>query len=258
MNAAVLRGLFVLTLAFFWTGILQIPCTLSALLTFSGETCLWIARNIWAPVILWSAGVTLEVDPLPPLDRKKPYVFMSNHQGYFDIAVACKVLPHNLHFVAKKELRWVPVLGWYILVAGHIFIDRANRSEALRSLERAAAKIAHGKSILIYPEGTRSREGVIRPFKKGPFAMAIAAQVPIVPVVVEGTKEIMRKGGIRMLPGRVRVRVGEPIPTAGYTQEQKEALMRVVHDRMIDANLALGGVGGDRDQPVSLPEGRPA
>ena len=222
LNDPVLRGILFLILAFLWTGILQIPCTLASLFTFSGETCLRIARNIWAPVILRAAGVTLEVDPLPPsLDRRKPYVFMSNHQSHFDIAVACKVVPNNLHFVAKKELRWVPVLGWYIFVAGHILIDRANRADAMRSLERAAAKIAKGKSIIIYPEGTRSPDGVIQPFKKGPFAMAIAAQVPIVPLVVEGTKHIMRKGGIRMFPGKVRVRVGEPIPTAGYTQDSE-------------------------------------
>ena len=246
-----LRGILVLTLCFVWTGLLQIPVTLSVLLTWSGETSLWLARNFWAPVILRSAGVTLVADPLPAIDPKKPYVFMSNHQGFFDIPAACATIPNNIHFVAKKSLGYVPVLGWYIRVAGHILIDRGRRQEAMRSLELAGAKIAKGKSIIIYPEGTRSRDGVIRPFKKGPFVMALAAQVPIVPVAIEGTKDIMTKGGIRMRPGRVRIRLGEPIPTAGLTMADRETLMRLVHDRLIDAHLAIGGVGGDREQAIA-------
>jgi 1-acyl-sn-glycerol-3-phosphate acyltransferase len=250
------RGIFVLSVAAIWTGLLQIPVTLSVLLTWSGEASLWMARNLWAPVILWSAGVELEADPLPALDHKKPYVFMSNHQGFFDIPAACATIPNNVHFVAKKSLGYVPILGWYIRTAGHILIDRSKRQDAMRSLEQAGAKIAKGKSIIIYPEGTRSRDGIIRPFKKGPFVMAIAAQVPIVPIAVEGTKDIMTKGAVRMTPGRVRIRLGEPVPTAGLTLDDREDLMRIVHDRMIDAHLAIGGAGGDREKAIAETERR--
>ena len=253
-----LRTLAVTLTFLLWTGLLLIPVFLSVALTFSGNASAWMARNLWAPVILWVAGIRIQIDPPPALDPRQSYVFVCNHQGIYDIPAAIRILPFPLRFVAKSSLAPVPVLGWYLKLAGHVLIDRTNRHRAKRSLDLAARKVAAGVSILIYPEGTRSPDGTIRPFKKGPFQLALAAQVPIVTVAIEGSQRINGKGSLRTRPGLLRIRLGEPIPTTGLVQRDREALMRQVHDRLIDSHLAIGGLGGDRAHPIAAADGADA
>ncbi len=236
-----LRTLFVVLVAAVWTLLCQIPVTVSVLLTFSGDASAWMARKLWAPVVLWSAGVKIQADPLPRLERNQPYVFMSNHQSFFDVAAAYYAIDHPFRYVAKKSLVYVPILGWYLLMSGHILIDRGNRHRALRSLRRAGEKIAKGISILIFPEGTRSPEGVVRSFKKGPFLLALLAQVPIVPVAIEGSRGVLAKGSTRVVPGTIRIRLGDPIPTKGLTMDDRDRLMTLVHQRLLEAHRAIGG-----------------
>ena len=248
-----LRALVFLALAALWTLALQIPVTLSVLLTFSGDGAAWMARRLWAPVILWLAGVELSADPLPALDPHQPYVFLSNHQGYFDVPAAYATIPHAVRFVAKRSLRFVPILGWYLMMSGTVLIERSNRRKSMRSLEQAGRKIAGGTSILIYPEGTRSPDGAIHAFKKGPFLLALAAQVPIVPVAIEGSQHLMPKGRLRLIPGKVRIRLGAPIPTAGMTPADRDRLMQIARDRLIETHLAMGGAGGaPSEAPAAL------
>jgi 1-acyl-sn-glycerol-3-phosphate acyltransferase len=245
LNARVLRSLFVVLVSAIWTLLLQIPVTLSVMVTFSGNASAWMAHRFWAPVILWAAGVRVEVDPLPKLDPDQPYIFMSNHQSLFDVPAAYFTIPFPFRYVAKKGLVYVPILGWYLLMSGHILIDRGSRRGAMRSLRRAGEKIARGISILVFPEGTRSPDGKVQDFKKGSFLLALAAQVPIVPVAIEGSQRIMPKGRSRILPGTIRVRLGEPIPTQGLTSADRETLMRLVRERLIETHLAIGGAGGN-------------
>jgi 1-acyl-sn-glycerol-3-phosphate acyltransferase len=241
LNARVLRTSFVILVAAVWTLLCQIPVTLSVLFTFSGDSSAWMARKLWAPVILWAAGVKIEADPMPQLERGQPYVFMANHQSFFDVAAAYYAINHPFRYVAKKSLVYVPILGWYLLMSGHILIDRGNHRRALRSLHRAGEKIAKGISILIFPEGTRSPDGRIRGFKKGPFLLALLAQVPIVPVAIEGSRRVLAKGSTRVVPGTIRIRLGEPIPTKGLTMDDRDRLMTLVHERLLEAHRAIGG-----------------
>jgi 1-acyl-sn-glycerol-3-phosphate acyltransferase len=180
---------------------------------------------------------------------------MSNHQGLFDVAAAYYAVDHGFRFVAKKSLVYVPILGWYLRTSGHILIDRGNRRRSMESLRRAAEKIARGISILIFPEGTRSPDGVILGFKKGPFVLALMAQVPIVPVAIEGSRQVLPKGSARIRPGTIRIRLGEPIPTRGMTSRDRDRLMALVHERLVEAHLAIGGPSRAGTPAPPLPPG---
>jgi 1-acyl-sn-glycerol-3-phosphate acyltransferase len=227
-----------------WTLVLLIPVLISLPLTFSGDTGAWMARVLWAPFVLWISRVQLIADDAyPPLDPRQPYIFVSNHQGFYDIPAAYATIRHRLRFVAKRSLVFVPFIGWFIYLGGHILIDRSNRKRSIRSLTKAAARVRRGTSLLVYPEGTRSPDGRIQLFKKGPFVLAIEAQVPIVPVAVEGSHRILRKHDWSIHPGAIRIRLGEPIPTQGLTIADRDELVRRVRSSLITAHRAIGGAG---------------
>lgn len=246
--------------AILWTGLMIVPLAAGVLLTGSHDGAGWVTSHIWAPPLLWVAGVTLRVDPLPPLDPKQPYVFMSNHQGLFDIPATVAALPRPVRFVAKRALARIPVFGWELHIAGHVIIDRENQPRAVQSLRRAAAKIARGANVLIYPEGTRTEDeaGALRGFKKGGFMLALEAQAPIVPIAVDGSHRIRQKHGRAIRAGEIRVKVGAPIPTRGLTAADRDALARRVRDAIIDLHLSIGGAGGDREAVYAPPRARPA
>jgi 1-acyl-sn-glycerol-3-phosphate acyltransferase len=159
---------------------------------------------------------------------------MANHQSNFDIPVLLGHLKVQFRWLAKVELFKIPVFGRAMRKAGYISIDRYHRESAFNSLKVAASKIKSGVSVLIFPEGTRSRDGKIRPFKKGGFVMAIDSGVPIVPVVITGTRAIMPKGRFRVYPGDVSMAIHKPIGTSTYTRETKEALMEKVRRVICD------------------------
>ncbi len=215
------------------------------LVTWNPDVPLALARLAWGPGLRWCAGADLRCEPLPDIDWSRPYVFAMNHQSFFDIVVAFISIPQNIRFVAKDTLRHVPFLGWYMRATGMVFVDRANREMAIASLAAAGEHIRAGASILVYPEGTRSRDRRIQPFKKGPFVVALAAGVPIVPIAIEGSGAVLPRDSFALRPGPVRVKVGEPIPTAGLTESDRDALMRRVREAMIALHRDIGGPGGD-------------
>jgi len=209
----------------------------------------FVARRIWARPMLWAASqkvVLLDSDKCP----STPAIYLSNHQGTPDIALIYQ-LPVNLRFVAKAALQHVPFLGWYMRADGHVFIDRDKRRDAIRSLERAGERIRNGASVVMFPEGTRSRDGKILPFKKGPFRLAIAAQVPIVPLAVEGPRNCWPKGSYWITAGTCTLKVGTPIPTEGLGPQDCEALMVKVRRAIIDLHLQIGGAGGDLENNIA-------
>ncbi|MBM4379206.1 MAG: 1-acyl-sn-glycerol-3-phosphate acyltransferase [Deltaproteobacteria bacterium] len=141
--------------------------------------------------MLWLAGAKLQEEPLPTLDWSRPFIFLVNHQSALDICCAFAALPRNLRFVAKHTLARVPLLGWYMWSTGMVFLNRSNRRQAVESLRRAGAAIRAGKSILVYPEGTRSHAPfALLPFKAGPFALA-----------VEGSDRVMEAGSPALRTG---------------------------------------------------------
>lgn len=238
-----LRNLFCILVAGLWVTLL-LPLVLTHMLVArSTDASMWWARRVWAPVLLWAGGAKLKIYGLENVDPKRPTVYASNHQSTIDIPTLLVALPVDFRFVAKHQLRWVPMIGWYLWIAGHILIDRSNRSTAVASLAAAGRRIRGGTSIVVYPEGTRSADRYVLPFKKGAFSLAVKAGVPICPVTIEGSGKLMPKNSWRITPGEIRVMIGAPIPTEGLTDRDREALLQKVRAKVVEQSLALGGLG---------------
>ena len=225
-----------------WVGFATLVCGLAViLLSFfvRSSNPLHNIGRIWGRSILFVSRVKVSVKGLSNIDPSAPYIYMPNHQSNFDIPVLLGHLTVQFRWLAKVELFKIPIFGRAMRKAGYISIDRYHRESAFESLKVAAHKIKSGVSVLIFPEGTRSRDGKIRPFKKGGFVLAVDAGVPIVPVVIKGTRAIMPKGKFRVYPGHVSMVIQKPIDTSTYSRETKEALMESVR-RVICDNFETG------------------
>ncbi|MCC7540530.1 MAG: 1-acyl-sn-glycerol-3-phosphate acyltransferase [Deltaproteobacteria bacterium] len=180
--------------------------------------------------------------------RDRPAVLVANHQSTLDILVLGAVLPIDYKWAAKKSLFWVPLLGWHLAISGHVPIDRSKKNNAETVARRFDRALADGASLLMFPEGTRSEDGVMRPFRAGAFLSALRADVPIVPVVLDGTHWMMRKGEPIMdssIPRDVRVRVLPAIPPheagTGTMRDRIDRLRATTHERMAVALEQIGG-----------------
>lgn len=193
----------------------------------SGDTVVTLAR-LWSRALLWTAAVPLRVTFHGQLDRKQPYVFMANHLSTVDIWALFVALPVKIRFIAKKQLGRIPIFGWAMAAGRFIFIDRQNPLAARRSIDQAAQRIRSGSSVAIFPEGTRSRDGHLGPFKKGGFHLAIQSGVPIVPVGIRGAHEVMPRGSLILRRGPVTLEIGQPIPTASLSIADRDALLERV------------------------------
>ncbi len=196
---------------------------------------------IWGATILSVARIRVKVLGLQNIDSKKPCIFMANHQSNFDIPVLLGKLPVQFRWLAKEELFRIPLFGFAMKRAGYISIDRSDFRKAVLSLKKAAETVRKGASVIIFPEGTRSRDGLIHDFKKGGFIMAIDAKVPIVPVVLHGTRAIMAKESLRINPNDVLVEIKKPIKTSEFTRKTKDQLMERVR-RSICESFDRGAV----------------
>ncbi len=179
----------------------------------------------WSRGLLWAAGSPVTLAGFERVPQDQPVVYVSNHQSWFDILALAGTIPGTLRFVAKKEMASIPLLGRAMKAAGHIYIDRQNRAQAIEAYEEVAAWIRGGLSTVVFPEGTRSRTGRLLPFKKGPFVLALAAQVPVVPVYVSNTFQILPKAHVILRPQPITIFFGEPIATEGMTYEDREQLL---------------------------------
>lgn len=175
---------------------------------------------LWARAIILLSGVKLDVRGLENVPRDQSVLFLSNHQGAFDIPALQSVLPVQFRWVAKKSLFKVPFVGWSMRLAGYISIDRENPVEAMKSMDEAAEKMSKGTSVVIFPEGTRSESGELLPFKRGAFMLARKSGRPIVPVAIKGTNRIMRKGSCSISPARVTISIGSPIPVGSSDEKE--------------------------------------
>jgi 1-acyl-sn-glycerol-3-phosphate acyltransferase len=205
---------------------------------------------IWCRAILDASGVRVRLHGAEHLAPGEPRIFVCNHVSWFDVFAMYAALGRGT-FVAKSELYRIPVFGLGMRLVGIIRIERENRKAAFASYEVAAERIRRGTAVVVFPEGTRGHSYALRPFKKGPFVLAIAARVPIVPVVVHGTIEVMSKSSMRVRPGVVDLHFLEPVPTTGYSYEHRDQLLSIVHDRMEAAMRTLYSVGADRRAAVS-------
>ncbi len=221
------------------------------IVTRSGALPMWFARKAWGPWGLWLSGVDLEVVRQAP-DPEGPAIFAANHASAIDIWVAVAAIPRSVRFVAKAEVfRW-PVFGWYMTMGGHVPVDRRDHARAVESLSRAAGRVRAGTSLIVFPEGTRSRDGLVHAFKKGPFAIAGQAGVPVVPVAITGAGKVTPKSLLHVHPGPVRVTFGRPVRAADHPG--KDELLREVRRQIIAMDRAAGGPGGP-DEPAVASRG---
>ena len=197
-----------------------------------GKIFRWVSKSYsWFAVRLF--GVTVETRGLSRVDRDRPYVFMSNHVSHIDSPALALSIPQPLFWVFKKELSRIPVFGWVLLALGQIMVDRDDASQAREALTRAVSGLGGNNSVLIYPEGTRSTDGTLRPLKKGGFFIAVRAGVPIVPVRVSGSRDIVPSGSLAVRPGRVVVELFDPIPTEGMADSDIPQLMQRVRSALL-------------------------
>jgi 1-acyl-sn-glycerol-3-phosphate acyltransferase len=200
----------------------------------NGRWAYHVARA-WVRVNLWLSGVRVHVRREADLDPHAPFVFMSNHQSHFDVLAVVAALPEfQLRWVAKRELTRVPIFGWALRHSDHIIIDRSNHVQAMTSLRGAVEKMRQGLSVIIFPEGTRGPgDGTLLPFKKGGFVLAQEAGIPIVPMVVGGSADVLSRHGWEIHGGTIDVLVGEPIPVTGLEREELMARVREYLERML-------------------------
>jgi 1-acyl-sn-glycerol-3-phosphate acyltransferase len=193
--------------------------------------------RFWTWIILKIGGISVTVEGLKRIDSGKPYIFMVNHQSNMDIPALIHALSgFQLRWIAKKELLRVPFFGWAVRASKHIIVDRTDRLTAAKSLQIAKRRLQAGISIVIFPEGTRSTNGKLLPFKKGGFVLATRTNTPVVPVAINGSGAILPVGSWRLTPGMIEVRIGEPLLVDGYGPANLRLLSTQVR-RAIETHL---------------------
>ena len=178
----------------------------------AGHKC----ARAWARLILKTTGVRVDVRGLELLDRSRSYVFAANHQSIFDIPVVFASLPVQLRIIAKDSLGSFPFLGWHLRRTGHLLVDRKNPGAGI--VKKMARLIGGARSLIVFPEGTRSVDGTVARFKGGIFLLAIDSKLPVVPVSIAGSRFVMRKGRLMTCPGDVTMTIHQPISTDGITR----------------------------------------
>jgi 1-acyl-sn-glycerol-3-phosphate acyltransferase len=202
--------------------------------------------RLWSHLILRTTGVRVRARGLERLDPHASYVVASNHQSIYDIPVLFDTLPLQLRFVAKASLGHVPFMGWHLRRTGHLLVQRENPGAGI--LERMKRLVGDQVSLIVFPEGTRSRDGRVARFKGGPFRIAVDSGLPIVPVSVSGTRHVMLKGRLMTCPGDVELTVHAPVPTAGLAGADVRQLadrVRAVVETAVVADGPMGAVVRD-------------
>lgn len=219
---------------------------LLGLLFFWTDAGHWVVKNIYCRGFFIILGYTPTCSGLEHLDFAKTYVFVANHESHMDTQSIYMNYPRYLYFIGKKELKYVPVVGWVIAALGMIFIDRGNSEKATASLAKAADMIRNGKNVISFPEGTRTKDGQLGRFKKGLFALAQQAEVDVVPVAVIGAREVMASGSLRIRPGRIHVSFGTPLEHKQYIGDLNGLVAAAEHnigDMRADWKIRLAKLG---------------
>jgi 1-acyl-sn-glycerol-3-phosphate acyltransferase len=189
----------------------------------------------WSWLILTTGRIHLSVEGLENVDPDQTVIFCSNHPSAMDIPILFVSLPVQFRFLAKRVLFHVPFLGWHLRRSGHIPIDRGRPREALKGFDQAAKRIKEGRPVVVFPEGSRSRTGEMLPFKSGTFYLAILSGVPVVPVSLVGSREVLKPDSLHIRAGRVRVVIHKPISTAGLTVHDAGALSKRVREVIVSS-----------------------
>ena len=224
-----IRGTWVALVLLVTTVVFGTLAILAAFLRPGGDTVMRLGRG-WSGAALWAGGLRATIrgrDRIPP---SGPCVFLANHQSIADIWLTLLTVPSSTRIVAKRSLFRIPIFGWALTVCGFVPIDRENRSSALQSLERAAEMVRRGRPIVMYPEGTRSRDGRLQPFKKGAFHLALKAGVPVVPMSIRGTFRAFPPRTLLVRPGEVEVVLHPPIDPRPFQPDDVAGLTALVRE----------------------------
>jgi 1-acyl-sn-glycerol-3-phosphate acyltransferase len=208
------------------------PIGMALALAFRWKSLLYVLGHWGVSLGTSLAGIHTRVIGREHLDPSQAVVFCCNHQSNIDPPILFQVLHPRLHILFKRELTRLPLLGRTFQIGGFVPIDRHSREHSMAAIEQAAASLRQGNSFLTFPEGTRSRTGELLPFKRGPFLMALKAQVPVVPVAISGGTASMRKGSPIVRPTVVTVRIGTPVDTRGMDLSDREKLAEEVRTRV--------------------------
>jgi 1-acyl-sn-glycerol-3-phosphate acyltransferase len=235
---SLLRSSILVFIGLAWTAYMSINTLIFSYITTEENNIHRLAR-IWAKYLLLLTSVRVQVIGSENIQQGRPQVFMVNHHSVFDIFVLLAQVPSQFRWVIKRELFKVPVFGKALRVAGYIELDRQHHDKALKGLDVAASKIRDGKSVMSFPEGTRSQEGAMKPFKQGIFYLAMQSGAPIVPISIIGTGDIMPKNSLQIIPQNVIMIIDKPVDVSEYSVETRQELIARVRDIII-GNYAKG------------------
>ena len=217
----------IVPIVYVYTGVMGTLALIASLFDGTGRVQHWFART-WATIILKTVGVQVRVEGSRHLAAGQPAIYAANHLSALDIPLLYSALPGQFRIMAKRELFRYPFLGWYLRRSGQIPIVYGDAHASLRSLNRAGDALRKGMPLMVFPEGGRSHTGEMQEFMGGAFFVAIRAQVPIVPMAIVGTYELLPINSFHMIPGEVGLIIGEPIPTAGMKVRDMEKLSQQV------------------------------
>ena len=228
----IIRSIWVAANLLVGTAVLSLIVIVAALFRHRGTLYDWAARS-WSRWMIWASGSRMKIEGIEYVMADRAQIIASNHQSWFDVWALAAIIPKRYRFIAKSELRKVPLFGLAWESCGHISIDRKDRAKAIKALDAAAALMRDDHSaIVIFPEGTRSPTGDLLPFKKGAFMMALRTGIEIVPAAVLGSRAVQKKGDWRVRPGTIIVRFGPPIDSSQYDEDHREELMQIVRERI--------------------------
>jgi 1-acyl-sn-glycerol-3-phosphate acyltransferase len=189
-----------------------------------GNLVHYIGR-FWALFNIYLSGTRLSIKGTEKIKKGQTYIVMSNHQSLFDVLALIGKLPIQIRWIIKSDIRKIPIFGYALERMGHIYVDRRGRKDTVYGLEKAVMKIKTGTSVVIFPEGTRSPDGRLLPFRTGGAAIAFKSGVPILPVTVNGGRFVLPKGTLALMPGKIRIIVGDEIDSMAFQEGKREALM---------------------------------
>jgi len=228
-----LRFFWLVFVTVFWTIFFGIVMILTFPFDFTKGRILSKIVKSWARIIFFSVGVKIQMIGLENLDSLKNYIFAANHSSSLDIPLMLGYIPFWIVPISKIELKWIPFLGWAMQMAGHVFVDRGNHERAIASLSKIKTSLLKNpRSILLFPEGSRSNDGQIKPFKSGGLGLGISTGIPIVPVAIIGTFESLGKESTSFENNLLTVQIGSPIDTNEYIENDRKILSKLVYERV--------------------------
>jgi 1-acyl-sn-glycerol-3-phosphate acyltransferase len=229
-----IRYFWVVFNVFVWTSIWASVGIIMSLFDWSGEPIAWVSKR-WAKTLLFISGIPYSTNGLDHLNPDQQYVFIANHESAFDIFLVFASLPYNLVFLAKKELRRIPFLGWAMILGKNIFVDRKNHNAALASMDIAKESLQrYPRSIMIFPEGTRSLDGKMKSFKKGGAILSIQTGLPLVPMAICDTFDVIKKGSFTLMPKPIHLEIGHPIDTLEFSFDERNRVTEILRNQVVN------------------------